>query len=86
MNERKDEKWLDEQLQRTINTTRPEFNAQAWKRRFPQARAASNTPGGERIWMAGDYTCGDGGAGYGVADAVRAGLHAARKVQALLGR
>lgn len=53
---------------------------------FLQARAAASTRGGERIWMAGDYTCDDGGAGYGVADAVRSGLHAARQVQALLGR
>ena len=30
---RKDEKWLDEQLQRAVNGTTPVFDAQAWKRR-----------------------------------------------------
>lgn len=40
MNERKDEQWLDEELRRLINTTRPEFDAQSWKRKFPQAHAA----------------------------------------------
>ncbi len=32
MNERKDERWLDEQLRRAINTTAPEFDAEMWKR------------------------------------------------------
>jgi len=40
MNERKDEKWLDEQLQRAINTTRPGFDADAWKQRHPEAYEA----------------------------------------------
>lgn len=46
MNERKDENWLDEPLRRAINTTRPEFDAQAWKRRHPEAHATltSRTP------------------------------------------
>jgi len=37
MNERKDEAWLDEQLQRAINTTRPEFNAAVWRHRYADA-------------------------------------------------
>ena len=40
MNERKDENWLDEQLRQAINTTRPEFDAEVWKHRYPQAHAA----------------------------------------------
>ncbi|MBP7052703.1 MAG: hypothetical protein KBE65_16960 [Phycisphaerae bacterium] len=32
MSERKDERWLDAQLHRVINTTRPGFDAEAWKR------------------------------------------------------
>ena len=32
MNERKkDENWLDDELRRAINTTAPEFDAEAWK-------------------------------------------------------
>lgn len=34
MSERKDEKWLDEQLQRVVNGSTPAFDAQAWKRRY----------------------------------------------------
>jgi len=33
MNERKDEKWLDNQLQRAINGSTPAFDAQAWKQK-----------------------------------------------------
>ncbi len=40
MNRRKDEDWLDEQLKQVINTTRPEFDAEAWKHRYPRAHAA----------------------------------------------
>lgn len=32
MSERRDERWLDEQLRRAINTTAPEFDAETWKR------------------------------------------------------
>jgi hypothetical protein len=32
MNERRDERWLDEQLRRAINMTAPEFDAEMWKR------------------------------------------------------
>ncbi len=34
MSERRDEKWLDDELRRAINTTAPQFDAQAWKKRF----------------------------------------------------
>jgi hypothetical protein len=33
MNERKDEKWLDSQLQRAVEGTTPVFDAQAWKQK-----------------------------------------------------
>jgi hypothetical protein len=35
MNERKDDKWLDELISRTINTEKPEFDAGKWKQKFP---------------------------------------------------
>ena len=34
MNEHKDEKWLDEQLQRAVNGSTPVFDAQAWKQKY----------------------------------------------------
>jgi len=41
MNERKkDENWLDDQLRRVVNTTRPEFDAEAWKQNHPEAYEA----------------------------------------------
>ncbi|UCD49974.1 MAG: hypothetical protein JSW27_20895 [Phycisphaerales bacterium] len=40
MNERRDEKWLDEELRRAVNTTRPEFDAEAWKRDHAEAYEA----------------------------------------------
>ncbi len=40
MNERKDENWLDDELRRAINTTRPEFDAQAWKHDHAEAYEA----------------------------------------------
>ena len=33
MSERKDEQWLDNQLQRAINGTTPQFDAEAWKQK-----------------------------------------------------
>ena len=33
MSERKDEKWLDKQLQRAVDGTTPVFDAQAWKQK-----------------------------------------------------
>jgi len=40
MNERRDERWLDEQLRWAINTTAPEFNAETWKRDHAKAYQA----------------------------------------------
>jgi hypothetical protein len=34
MSERKDEKWLDDQLQRAVDGTTPVFDAQAWKQKY----------------------------------------------------
>ena len=34
MSERKDEKWLDNQLQRAVNGSTPVFDAEAWKHRY----------------------------------------------------
>ena len=34
MSGRKDEKWLDDQLQRAVNGETPVFDAQAWKQRY----------------------------------------------------
>ena len=34
MSERKDEKWLDDQLQRAVDGATPVFDAQAWKRKY----------------------------------------------------
>jgi hypothetical protein len=34
MSERKDEKWLDEQLQRAVNGDTPVFDAEAWKQKY----------------------------------------------------
>ena len=49
MNERKDEKWLDEELRRAINTTRPEFNAEVWKRRHAGAYEALKARGQRQL-------------------------------------
>ncbi|HET9820492.1 MAG TPA: FAD-dependent oxidoreductase [Burkholderiaceae bacterium] len=42
--------------------------------------------GTESIFIAGDYACQDPGAGYGLADAMRSGIHAAQRVRAMLAR
>lgn len=34
MTEHKNEKWLDNELQRAINTTEPQFDAETWKRKY----------------------------------------------------
>ncbi len=34
MSERKDEKWLDEQLQRAVEGATPTFDAEAWKQKY----------------------------------------------------
>lgn len=36
MNKKKDEKWLDELISRTINTTKPEFDVEKWKQKYPE--------------------------------------------------
>jgi len=35
MSGQKDDKWLDELISGTINTQRPEFDAEKWKQKFP---------------------------------------------------
>ncbi len=35
MSERKDERWLDDQLRRAIHGSTPQFDAQAWKAKHP---------------------------------------------------
>jgi len=37
MNTRKDEQWLDGELRRVINTSEPQFDAEAWKRKHAGA-------------------------------------------------
>lgn len=53
MNEQENERWLDELISRTINTTKPHFDAGKWRQKYPRefqillARAgkdASNHP------------------------------------------
>lgn len=36
MNEKKDEKWLDELISRTINSGKPEFDDEKWKQKYPE--------------------------------------------------
>ena len=49
MNERKkDENWLDDQLRRVVNTTRPEFDAEAWKQNHAEAYEALISRGSVR--------------------------------------
>lgn len=35
MNEQKDEKWLDELIFRSIDTSEPKFDAEQWKQKYP---------------------------------------------------
>lgn len=37
MNTQKDDKWLDELISHSINTTKPQFHADEWKRKHPEA-------------------------------------------------
>jgi hypothetical protein len=46
MNERKDEQWLDEELRKAIGTGKPEFDAEAWKDKHPEAYRALLARGG----------------------------------------
>lgn len=45
MNERKDEKWLDEELRGAIDGATPEFDARAWKQKYPAEFQAVLTRG-----------------------------------------
>jgi hypothetical protein len=36
MADQENEKWLDELISQTINTTRPQFDAEKWKQKYPQ--------------------------------------------------
>lgn len=36
MSRKKDEKWLDEIISRTINTTKPDFDVEKWKQKYPE--------------------------------------------------
>ena len=77
MSERKDEKWLDGELRRVIEGTTPEFDAEAWKRKYPaefQAVLARGMKG--RAGAAGDrprlvrLVLGRPGAGVAIAAAI----------------
>ena len=35
MNDKKNDKWLDELISRTINTEKPQFDAEKWKQKYP---------------------------------------------------
>lgn len=37
MNTQKDDKWLDELISKSINTTKPEFDAEEWKKKHSEA-------------------------------------------------
>ncbi len=57
MSEQKNEKWLDELISRTINSGKPQFDAETWKQRYPEefqmlkSRAAQGHRGLEAgIW------------------------------------
>ncbi len=36
MNKKRNEKWLDKLISRTINTTKPEFDVEKWKQKYPE--------------------------------------------------
>lgn len=36
MNNQQDNKWLDELISRTINTTKPQFDSEKWKQKYPE--------------------------------------------------
>jgi hypothetical protein len=37
MSTQKDDKWLDELISNSVNTSKPEFDAEEWKRKHPEA-------------------------------------------------
>ncbi len=48
MSERKDEKWLDERLQRAVDGSTPVFDAQAWKQKYAREFQTLLGRGGQR--------------------------------------
>jgi hypothetical protein len=36
MSEQENDRWLDELIHRTINTTKPDFDAKKWKQKYPE--------------------------------------------------
>lgn len=57
MTEPENDKWLDDLISETINTAKPEFDAEKWKQRYPEEfealkSRAGHTPPAERrnIW------------------------------------
>lgn len=49
MNEQNDEKWLDELISRTINSTKPEFDAEQWKQEYPEELQLLKSRGDQRL-------------------------------------
>jgi hypothetical protein len=50
MSERKkDEKWLDEQLQRAVGASTPQFDAQAWKQKYAKEYEAILARGEQKV-------------------------------------
>jgi len=47
MKEEKNEKWLDEIISRVINTTKPQFDAEEWKQKYPEEFQILKSPAGQ---------------------------------------
>jgi len=52
MNKQKDEKWLDELISRTINTTKPQFDPDRWKQKYPEEFETLKSHAGQRTSIA----------------------------------
>jgi hypothetical protein len=58
MKEEKNEKWLDKIISQAINTTKPQFDAEEWKQKYPEefhllkSRATRASTFRQRIWTA----------------------------------
>ena len=56
MNKKRNEKWLDELISRTINTTKPKFDVEKWKQKYPDefqtllSHARQASPRQPNIW------------------------------------
>lgn len=56
MKRQKDEKWFDELISRTINTTKPKFDPEKWKQKYPEefqmllSRGRQASPRQPNIW------------------------------------